>query len=209
MIIFLKVDYALSDFEFKKLSVHPFLSTKSMHPCLLKNMIHHIFQAWWYGVRLLIDEECRHLSSQRERGVYRDRGVVIKEDFLTREGALTYIYQNIKKYKNGEFEQYAFRVRSVSMAVHQNPDLYLKPGDHIQRNLDVKMFKSFLNHDGIYLGNKQVAHIYSESCANYKKSSPGKKNDARAMITSFSKFVLSEDQEVRIVVSFKLHYFNK
>uniref|UniRef100_A0AC34G4V1 LRAT domain-containing protein n=1 Tax=Panagrolaimus sp. ES5 TaxID=591445 RepID=A0AC34G4V1_9BILA len=116
---------------------------------------------WWYGVRLIIDEEYRHLEPQRERGVHRiGHGIVIKEDFLTREAASEYVSQSLQ------------------------------------------------NHDGIYLGNCKVAHIgapssisggCSNSSSNFKTSKEDKK-EACARIVQFNEFVLSADQEVRIVV---------
>uniref|UniRef100_A0AC34G9X9 LRAT domain-containing protein n=1 Tax=Panagrolaimus sp. ES5 TaxID=591445 RepID=A0AC34G9X9_9BILA len=160
---------------------------------------------WWYGVRLIIDEEYRHLEPQRERGVHRiGHGIVIKQDFLSRERASEYVCQSLQKYGNGEFtsDNYSFRVRPVSIDVHQNPDLFLKPGDHIQRNLNGILF----SHDGIYLGNAKVAHIGAPSsisggCSSSSfKTSKEDKKEACARIVQFKEFVLSDDEEVRIVV---------
>uniref|UniRef100_A0A914YT01 LRAT domain-containing protein n=1 Tax=Panagrolaimus superbus TaxID=310955 RepID=A0A914YT01_9BILA len=160
----------------------------------------------WYGVRLIIDEEYRNLEIKRERGVHRvGHGVVIKKDFLTREGATDFVLQNTTKYGNGEFNDYFFRARAVPNDVHENPDMYLKPGDHVQRDLDMLFF----SHDGIYLGNGKVAHISGGSSNSASNSSSSSCtcminiNDAQeacARIVTLKEFVLSDKQEVRIVV---------
>ena len=75
----------------------------------------------------------------------------------------------------------------------------MKPGDHIQRRLDAVI--PFANHEGVYLGEGQVAHINTETASAVAKTLISDKREACARIDPIERFVSSEDQEVRIIVS--------
>uniref|UniRef100_A0AC35GSJ8 Uncharacterized protein n=1 Tax=Panagrolaimus sp. PS1159 TaxID=55785 RepID=A0AC35GSJ8_9BILA len=67
----------------------------------------------WYTVRLIVNEEYRHLKIHSEQGIpgiSHGNGVLLREDFLTRERALNFVNEKVRKYSNGEFDTYAFRV---------------------------------------------------------------------------------------------------
>uniref|UniRef100_A0A914QD08 LRAT domain-containing protein n=1 Tax=Panagrolaimus davidi TaxID=227884 RepID=A0A914QD08_9BILA len=159
-------------------------------------------KAFWYAVRLIVDEEYRHLKIHREQGIpgiSRGNGVIFSDDFLTRERASNFVNEKLRKYSNGEFDTDAFRVRVLPMDVHQNPDRYLQPGDHIQRDM---LGVLPISHDGVYLGNGEVADISgtSNNGGSSSSSSSSNSDNAKARNVSFRAFALSKNQEIRIIV---------
>ena len=80
-----------------------------------------------------------------------------------------------------------------------NPDAYLKPGDHIQRDLDAVI--PFASHEGIYLGNGKVAHICTVDANANGFTVLSEKMKACARIHNLKEFIIHPRREIRVIVS--------
>ncbi|KAE9547029.1 hypothetical protein FO519_009759 [Halicephalobus sp. NKZ332] len=102
----------------------------------------------WYAVRLIIDEEHRDLEVARENDVH-SSDILEKSEHFTRKEALKHRKKTYQDLSEGVFsDNFKYRIRKLPPNYITNPDLYLKPGDHIQRDLDSSI--PFANHEGIY-----------------------------------------------------------
>uniref|UniRef100_A0A7E5A190 LRAT domain-containing protein n=1 Tax=Panagrellus redivivus TaxID=6233 RepID=A0A7E5A190_PANRE len=90
-------------------------------------------------------------------------------------------------------EKYHYEIQASSINDLQRE---LRRGDHIRRNLKVGRFKPTF-HDGIYLGNGQVAHYTTDNRSGFFNSKGG----SGAGIVSLETFLNGED---KITVSFYL-----
>jgi hypothetical protein len=152
----------------------------------------------WYAVRLIVDEEHRDLPLSRESAVH-SSDVLNKSQFLTLEGAQEFARDKHAKLEEGIFDVHvSHRIRKLPPDAYNNPDKYLKPGDHIQRRLDGII--PFVNHEGVYLGGGRVCHIHAENSEAMAKTVLSDKREASARIDTFQRFVSCEDQEVRVIV---------
>ncbi|KAE9549200.1 hypothetical protein FO519_007595 [Halicephalobus sp. NKZ332] len=152
----------------------------------------------WYAVRLIIDEENRDLEIAREQGVY-NNDVLERSQCLKCETALTYRSRIHEDLSNGTFPgEVACRIRRVSPECIRNPDFHLKPGDHIQRDLDSSI--PFASHEGIYLGDGKVAHINTDNTTANGITVLSEKRKAYAKTDKIEEFVNFPNQEVRIIV---------
>uniref|UniRef100_A0AC34GA54 LRAT domain-containing protein n=1 Tax=Panagrolaimus sp. ES5 TaxID=591445 RepID=A0AC34GA54_9BILA len=123
--------------------------------------------------------------------------VLSKHGFSTLEKAQKHVQQKYANLADGLFEKHvSHRIRICPSDVYNNPDLYLKPGDHIQRRLDA--FFPFANHEGVYLGERKVAHINTESSTATGITVLTEKRLADARVDSFETF--GATKEVRIIV---------
>uniref|UniRef100_A0A914Y2G7 LRAT domain-containing protein n=1 Tax=Panagrolaimus superbus TaxID=310955 RepID=A0A914Y2G7_9BILA len=136
-----------------------------------------ISKALWYAVRLIVDEEYRNLEVSNEYGVYSDGSNNLKSLY---------------------FSNYSYRIRKLPSDVIENFEEYLKPGDHIQRNLDGCL--PFANHEGVYIGDGMIAHINTEKSTTMTKTLLTEKFEAHARIDPFQGFPSPKNQEIRIVV---------
>uniref|UniRef100_A0AC34QXE2 LRAT domain-containing protein n=1 Tax=Panagrolaimus sp. JU765 TaxID=591449 RepID=A0AC34QXE2_9BILA len=153
----------------------------------------------WYAVRVIVDEEHRDLEIVRQRNVYSE-GVVSKNEFLTLEAAMSFRANKHAELSDGIFtdNEIAYRIRKLPADCIELPDKYLKPGDHIQRRLDMSL--PFGNHEGVYIGNCKIAHINRESETADVQSIIGDKQEAHARIDKMDSFVTYRDQEIRVIV---------
>uniref|UniRef100_A0AC35FZH5 LRAT domain-containing protein n=1 Tax=Panagrolaimus sp. PS1159 TaxID=55785 RepID=A0AC35FZH5_9BILA len=134
----------------------------------------------------------------RESEVFSD-GVLCKEQFLTLENARKYAKEKCKNLEKGEFgSTFSYRIRKLPLDVIERFEEYLKPGDHIQRNLDG--FLPLASHEGVYIGDGMIAHINTEKSTAMAKTILTEKLEAHARIDPFQGFLSPENQEVRIIV---------
>uniref|UniRef100_A0A7E4V431 LRAT domain-containing protein n=1 Tax=Panagrellus redivivus TaxID=6233 RepID=A0A7E4V431_PANRE len=153
----------------------------------------------FFETYLIADERHRYAPLVRSQDCYNDY-VLERKRFNTIEEARDYVYLRIEEFKKGNFgSSYPFRVRQLPEKCLEKPDRYLNPGDHIQRNLQTGIPAS---HEGIYLGNGEVAHVNPENdtADGVVLLLGGGKNEALARIDRIERFVRYPEQPVRVVV---------
>uniref|UniRef100_A0A914PS17 LRAT domain-containing protein n=1 Tax=Panagrolaimus davidi TaxID=227884 RepID=A0A914PS17_9BILA len=139
----------------------------------------------WWSVRIILDEDYHDLKLLESINC-ESEWIVKKKRFKSKSEAFEFASQTHMDYVNGNFENLVrCRIRELPL---KNPELSLMPGVIIRRQ-----FISCIYHEGLYLGNSQVAHINPEegtSKLKYKKNAGARTDSLETFLKDKPAYIL-------------------